>query len=69
LYELLLKHNLRWTTLAPIQSVIARRPVLQKVFKGITQLTRKFISNPVLLLGGMALFVVLKVLTNPDRKK
>lgn len=42
---------------------------MQKVFKGITQLTRKFISNPVLLLGGMALFVALKVLTNPDRKK
>lgn len=41
---------------------------MQKVLKGITQLTRKFINNPVLLLGGMALFVLLKVLSNPDRE-
>lgn len=42
---------------------------MQKVLNGITQLTKKFISNPVLLLGGMALFVVIKVLSDPDRKK
>lgn len=42
---------------------------MQKLFKGITHLTKKFISSPVLLLGGMALFVLLKVLSNPDRKE
>lgn len=42
---------------------------MQKVLEGITQLTRKFISNPVLLLGGMALFALIKVLSSPDRKK
>ena len=42
---------------------------MQKVLNKITQLTRKFISNPVLLLGGMALFVAIKVLASPDRKK
>lgn len=47
----------------------ARRPVLQKVLNGITQLVRKFIRSPVLLLGSMALLVLAKVLTDPDRKK
>ncbi|CAN5588175.1 hypothetical protein BH24ACT22_BH24ACT22_01510 [soil metagenome] len=42
---------------------------MQKVLKKITDITRKFISNPVLLLGGMALFVTIKVLADPDRKK
>ena len=42
---------------------------MQKVLEGITQLTRKFISNPVLLLGGMALLVAIKVLVNPDREE
>lgn len=42
---------------------------MQKVLNKITELTKKFISNPVLLLGGMALFVVIKVLANPDRRK
>lgn len=42
---------------------------MQKVLKGITQLTRKFISNPVLLIGGMVLFALIKVLSNPDRKE
>ncbi len=37
--------------------------------KKITRLTKEFITNPVLLLGGMALFVTIKVLTSPDRKK
>jgi hypothetical protein len=48
-----------------LRNVSARRPVLQKVLEGITQL----ISNPVLLLGGMALLVAIKVLVNPDREE
>ena len=42
---------------------------MQEILDKITQLTRKFISSPVLLLGGMALFVLLKVLSNSDRRK
>lgn len=42
---------------------------MQKVFLKITDLTRKFIRSPVLLLGGMALFALIKVLSSPDRKK
>lgn len=42
---------------------------MKEVLNKITDLTRKFISNPVLLLGAMALFVTIKVLSNPDRKK
>lgn len=41
---------------------------MQKIFKGITNLTRKFIQNPVLLLGGMALFALLKLLTSSNHK-
>ena len=42
---------------------------MQKVLNRITQLTRKFISSPVLLLGGMILFALIKVIAGPDRKK
>lgn len=43
----------------------SRRPGLTNLFKQITQLTKKFIQSPVLLLGSMALFALLKVLTAP----
>ncbi|MGB3682139.1 MAG: hypothetical protein WA990_06590 [Rubrobacteraceae bacterium] len=38
---------------------------MTRLFKEITNLTSKFIRSPVLLLGSMALFALLKVLTAP----
>lgn len=38
---------------------------MTSLFKKITQLTKKFIQSPVLLLGSMALFALLKVITAP----
>ena len=38
---------------------------MKRLFKEITRLTTKFIRSPVLLLGSMTLFALLKVLTAP----
>ena len=38
---------------------------MTQLLKGITDLTRKFIRSPVLLLGSMALFALLKLLAAP----
>ena len=42
-----------------------RRPELRQLFEEITRLTAKFIRSPVLLLGSMTLFALLKLLTAP----
>lgn len=41
---------------------------MQGLFKEITRLTTKFIRSPVLLLGSMALFALIKVLSGPGPK-
>ena len=38
---------------------------MTQLLKRITALTKKFIQNPVLLLGSMVLFALLKLLTAP----